>query len=123
SWLTQTPYNSLRHDPHKVAHRFLLANRKCAAILPGEPKCARRSSIEIQRAPNFQIIGQSRCGKNRRQFGERHFRASSKHHTILRSRCDKSAPGYMRIIQAWNKLVVIDEKWSRLDCGVRFLLP
>src|SRR5206468_7980172 len=112
-----------RNYAHKIAHRCFFLNRKSAAILTSEPKCARRSAVEVQCTLNFEIIGQSRSGKNRRQFGKRNFRGNSEQCAIVRSSCGESPACRARTIQAANALVMIDKKWSTLNRSIHFLAP
>ncbi len=104
-----------RYNPHKIAHGFSFANRKCAAIFAPKPKCTRRSAIEIQCALYLQIISQSSCSENCSQFGERDFGANSKQRAIIRYSCGESSARHSGIIEAANQLVMIDEKWSTLN--------
>src|SRR6266436_5080805 len=109
-----------RHNYHKVAHRFLFSDGKCGSVRAFKPESAGRAAIEIECPLDLKVGSQNGC-ENTGKIGEGYIRTKSQNRLVPRSGGGKCAPCGAGCLQPADGFAKIDNHWTGLDCGVRFL--
>src|SRR5207244_11011492 len=93
---------------------------KCASVRALKPESAGRTAIEIERPLDLKV-GRQHGRKDVRKVRQGHVRTKSQSRFVPRSHGGKCAPCGAGCLQPADGFAKIDNHWTGLDCGVRFL--